>query len=140
MRIDELIERADACPALPPTLKEVTAIIRASQKLVEKVDEHTLGDVALPRYLTHVLARHLGAGIDSDGRGANERAGKIWSKSEVRVRSKILEIARNNGFTDFRQGSPSSLHESEVMRLARMTPEEAVRVLAPQMPRGSSSS
>jgi hypothetical protein len=140
MRIDELIERADARPALPPTLKEVTAIIRASQKLVEKVDEHTLGDVTLPRYLTQVLARHLGAGMDPDGRGANEMAGKIWGKSEVRVRSKILEIARNNGFSDFRQGSPNSLNESEVMRLARMTPEEAVRVLAPQMPRGSSSS
>jgi hypothetical protein len=142
MRIDELIERADARPAIPPTLKEVTAIIRACQKLVEKVDEHTLGGVVLPRYLTQVLARHVGGGggTDPDGRGANERAGKIWGKSEVRVRSKILEIARNNGFSDFRQGSPNSVNESEVMLLARMTPAEAVHVLAPYMPRGSSSS
>lgn len=127
MRIDELIERADARPAIPPTLKEVTAIIRASQKLVEKVDEHILGSVVLPRYLAGVLAHHLRGGMD--GKGANERAGKIWSKSEVRVRSKILEIARNNGFSDFRQGSPNSINESDVMRLVRMTPAEAVRVL-----------
>jgi hypothetical protein len=93
------------------------------------------------RYLTQVLARHVGGGgTDPDGRGANERAGKIWGKSEVRVRSKILEIARNNGFSDFRQGSPNSVNESEVMLLARMTPAEAVHVLAPYMPRGSSSS
>jgi hypothetical protein len=86
------------------------------------------------------LARHLGGGTDSDGRGASERAGKIWGKSEIRVRSKILEIARNNGFSDFRQGAPPNcVNESEVMLLARMTPAEAVRVLAPQIPGESSS-
>jgi hypothetical protein len=136
MHIDELIERADARPAVPPTLKEVTAIIRAIQKLVEKVDEYVLGGVVLPRYLTQVLARHLVDDADSDVRGANKRAGQIWGKSEVRVRSKIVEIAHNNGFSDFRQGSPNSVRESEVMLLARMTPAEAVRVLAPQMPGG----
>lgn len=132
MRIDELIERADARPAIPPTLKEVTAVIRACQKLVEKVDEYVLGGVVLSRYLTQVLARHLSGDMDPGGEGANERAGKIWGKSEVRVRSKILEIARNNGFSDFRRGSTNSVKESEVMLLARMTPAEAVRVLVPK--------
>ena len=137
MRIGELMERADAHPAIPPTLKEVTAIIRAIQKLVGKMDEQMLGGVVLPRYLTQVLSRHLAGGTDPDGRSANERAGKIWGKSESRVRSKILEIARNNGFSDFRQGSPNSLSESELMLLARMTPAEAVRVLAPLDPGGT---
>lgn len=132
MRIDELIERADARPAIAPTLKEVTAVIRACQKLVEKVDEYVLGGVVLSGYLTQVLVHHLSGDMDLEGKGANERAGKIWGKSEVRVRSKILEIARNNGFSDFRQGSANSVKESEIMLLARMTPAEAVRVLVPR--------
>jgi hypothetical protein len=139
MSIDQLIGRVDARPAAPPTLKEVTAIIRAVQKLVEKVDEYILGDMDLTAYLAQVLASHLLDAADSDSAGASERAGRIWGKSEARVKSKILEIARNNGFSDFREGSLNSVRESELMSLACMTPAEAVRALTLQGPESGES-
>ena len=94
LRIEDLIVRAERTPALAPTLKETTAIIRSTHKLVEKADAALLRDLDLGPYLKEILRRYL-LNDDTDPKGPNIRAGKVWSRSPERRRSAIVQIAYN---------------------------------------------
>ena len=129
LRIEDLITRAERRPAAAPTLKEITAIVRATQKLVERVDGVLLQDLDLDPYLREILRQHLVDEQDTNSKGAMIRASKIWSKSLDRRRSAIVQIACNNGFTAYRSGAPNKLLATTIDGLADMSPAEAVAEL-----------
>jgi len=114
---------------LPQTLKEITAIVRAAHKLVERIDGALLQALDLTTYLTTVLQQHLTNDEDTNPKSAMIRAGKVWSKAPDRRRSAIVQIACNNGFTDYCDGAPNKLPESAIETLADMSPAEAVAKL-----------
>lgn len=129
MLIDELIKRADARPAAPPTLKEVTSIVQATHKLVERIDMKLLYDLNISRYLVEVISKDLAARLQEDPRSALARAGKIWSKSEPRRRSSLIQIALNNGFSNYLPGAFNQIDSTAIDELVHLTPSEAVEKL-----------
>jgi hypothetical protein len=134
LAIDRLIKHAELRPVTPPTLKEVTGIIRATHKLIERIDWNLLGKLQASNYLEQVLSLHLTSDTDPSQLSVTGRAGKIWGKSLPRRRSAIVEIARNNGFSEYSAGAPNHVTEEEIETLAEMTPTEAVAKLAPRSP------
>jgi hypothetical protein len=129
MLIDELIKRAGLRPAAPPTLKEVTAIIRAAHKLTERIDMELLSELNASEYLVEVLSRHLTEGTSDDAKTVMARAGKIWGKSESRRRSAIMQIAFNNGFSEYLPGALNQVDKTVIDELVNLTPSEAVEKL-----------
>jgi hypothetical protein len=129
LRIEDLITRAERRPAAAPTLKEITAIVRAAHKLVQGIDEAILQDIDLDPYLREILRQHLVDEGDRSPKSAMTRAGKIWGKSLDRRSSAIVQIAYNSGFTDYRDGAPNKLLAVVIDRLADMSPAEAVAEL-----------
>jgi hypothetical protein len=128
--INELISHADL--VAPPTLKEITAIIRAAHKLVEWIDCSLLGELDAPRYLNEVLSQHLAADSESDQKIVMARAGKIWGKSVPRRRSAIVQIAYNNGFSEYSAGASGCITETALDELVQLTPFQAIGKLAPR--------
>lgn len=129
--IDELIGHAELRPTVPPTLKEITAIIRAAHKLVERIDGSLLRRLDAPSYLNEVLSQHLTADVESEVRIVMTRAGRIWGKSLPRRRSAIIQIAYNNGFSEYSTEGFGHINETVLEELVQLTPSEAVEKLAP---------
>ena len=129
LRIEDLITRAERAPAAAPTLKEITAIVRATQELVKEIDGVLLRDLDLEPYLREILRQHLIGDEDTNPKSPMIRAGRIWSKSLDRRRSAIVQIACNNGFTGYRDGAPNELQATAIDELANMSPAEAVAEL-----------
>jgi hypothetical protein len=130
--INELISHVEQKPAVPPTLKEITAVIRASHKLIERVDSSLLCELDAPGYLDEVLYQHLTADVESNRKIVMARAGKIWGKSPSRRRSAIMQIAYNNGFSEYLTGASGCITEVVLDGLVQLSPLEAVRKLAPR--------
>ena len=129
LRIEDLIMRAERTPAAAPTLKEITAIVRATQKLVEGIDGVLLQDLDLEPYFREILRQHLVDEEDANPKSPMIRASKIWSKSLDRRRSAIVQIACNNGFTRYRGAAPNKLLATAIDELVDMSPAEAVAEL-----------
>jgi hypothetical protein len=129
LRIDDLITRAEHRPAAAPTLKEITAIVRAAHKLVEGIDGVLLQGLDLDPYLREILRQHLMDEEDTNPKNPMIRASKIWSKSLDRRKSAIIQIAYNNGFTRYHDGAPNKLLATTIDALADMSPAEAVAEL-----------
>lgn len=127
--IEDLITRAERRPAAAPTLKEITAIVRATHKLVQGIDEVLLRDLDLDLYLRKILRQHLVDEEDMNPKSPMIRAGKIWGKSLDRRSSAIVQLAYNSGFADYRDGAPNKLLAAAIDRLADMSPTEAVAEL-----------
>jgi hypothetical protein len=130
LRIEDLITRVERRPAAAPTLKEVTAIVRAIHKLVERVDGALLRDLDLDLYLREVLRQYLVAEEGTHAKNATSRASKVWSKSLDRRMSAIVQIAYNSGLSINCDGAPNKLKVETIARLANMSPAEAVAKLS----------
>jgi hypothetical protein len=131
LKIGDLIRRVERTQAAAPTLKEVTAIVRAVHKLVERADGFLLQDLDLVPYLREVLRQYLVEDQDTNPKGVMIRASKVWGKSPDRRRSAITQIAFNRGFTAYCDGAPNKLVASAIDALAEMSPADAAADLAP---------
>ena len=127
--IEDLIRHAGQAPSTSPTLKEVTALVRAVHKLVEKVDENLLQVLHLEPYLREILSSYLTENRDTDPRSVMVRASNVWSRSPDRCRSTIKQIALNNGLTPYRNGAPNELPMVAVENLIHLSPSDAVKTL-----------
>ena len=127
--VDDLIKHIEHRPSASPTLKEVTAVIRAVHKLVERVDENLLQGLDLEPYLREILGQYLTENRDTNPASVMVRASNVWGKSPDRCRSTIRQIALNNGFTPHRNGALNELTTTTVERLVSLSPSEAVKAL-----------
>jgi hypothetical protein len=131
LKIEDLMRRVERTPAAAPTLKEITAIVRAARKLVERADGFLLQDLDLVPYLREVLRQYLVEDKDTNPKSVMIRASKVWGKSPDRRRSAITQIAFNRGFTAYRDRAPNKLAASAIDALADMSPADAAADLAP---------
>jgi hypothetical protein len=129
LRVEDLINHAGHRPAVAPTLKEITAIVRAAHKLVEKADGFLLRDMDLEPYLKEILRQYLTEDEGKNPKSPIIRAGKVWNRSPDRRESAIVQIAFNNGFTAYRDGAPNKLAATAIDRLVDMSPSDAVAEL-----------
>jgi hypothetical protein len=127
--IEDLIKHVEQGLSVSPTLKEVTAIVRAVHKLVERVDENLLQDLELEPYLREILRKYLTENRVAGPAGVMVRASNVWGKSPDRCRSTIRQIALNNGLTPHRDGALNKLTMATVENLVGLSPSEAVKAL-----------
>lgn len=127
--IEDLIKHVEQGPSASPTLKEVTAIVRAVHKLVERVDENLLQGLDLEPYLREILSKYLTENSDADPASVMVRASNVWGKSPDRCRSTIRQIALNNGLTPHCNGALNELTMAAVENLVNLSPSEAVKTL-----------
>jgi hypothetical protein len=132
--IDDLIKHVECRPSAAPTFKEVTAIVRAVHKLVEKTDEYLLHDLDLQSYLHEILQQYLTEGGDAKPASVMARASNVWGRSPDRRRSTIRQIALNNGFTAPCEGAPNELTIAAIEAFVNFSPSEAVRTLVNPAP------
>jgi hypothetical protein len=126
LMIDDLIKHVEKTPSPAPTLKEATAIVRASQKFVERSDSFLLQRFDVDSYLREVLRQYLLSGGTSNPGDARIRAGKVWSREFDRRRSMIINIALNSGFSGYHAGAPNQVDSAVIDKLAALTPSEAI--------------
>jgi hypothetical protein len=126
LQIDELILHAERNPTASPTLKEITAVVRAAHKLIERIDGALLQNLDLEEYFKETLRRYLMGDAEGNPGSASARASKVWSKSPDRRRSALIQIAHNSGFAAYRDGAPNKLSAAVLDDLADMSPKEAV--------------
>jgi hypothetical protein len=131
LKIEDLIRRVERRPAAAPTLKEITAIVRATHKLVERADDFLLQDLDLVPYLREILRQYLIGDKDTNPNSVMIRASKVWGKSPDRRKSAITQIAFNRGFRAYCDGAPNKLAASAIDALADMSPADAAVDLAP---------
>jgi hypothetical protein len=129
LRVEDLIKHVEHRPAAAPTLKEITAIVRAAHKLVERIDGLLLRGLDLELYLRVILRQYLAGDEDNNDRSPMIRASKVWGKSSDRRKSAIAQIACNSGFATWRDGAPNKLPATAIDNLADMSPAEAVAEL-----------
>jgi hypothetical protein len=129
LRIEDLIKRAQSKPAVAPTVKEVTAIVRSAHKYIERADAFLLRELDLERYLRDILHQYLVEDIQANPRSVMSRASNIWGKSPDRRRSTIIQIAMNNGFTNYRAGVPNELVVTTIDEFINLTPKQAIATL-----------
>ena len=127
--VEDLISHVEHTTPTSPTLKEVTALVRAVHKLVERVDENLLGSLDLELYLREILGVYLTENRDTDARSVMVKASNVWGKSPDRCRSTIKQIALNNGFAPYRGGALNELTMAAVENLINLSPSEAVKML-----------
>ena len=127
--IEDLLQRAGRWPSIAPTFKEVTAVVRATHKLIEKVDAYLLNDIELEPFLRETLREYLTEYRDTKPASVMVRAHNVWGKSPDRCRSTIRQIALNNGLTTYRDGAPNELTMATIEKLANLSPSEAVTEL-----------
>lgn len=127
--IGDLIKHAQKTPSPAPTLKEATAIVRASHKFVERSDGFLLRRFDVASYLREVLRQYLLSGGTSNPGDARIRAGKVWSREFDRRRSMIINIALNSGFSSYRAGAPNQVDSAVIDKLAALTPSGAIAEL-----------
>lgn len=127
--IDDLIKHVEHRPSASPTVKEVTAIIRAVHKLVERADESLLQNLDLEPYLREILSQYLTENRDANPASVMVRAGNVWGKSPDRCRSTIRQIALNNGLSPHRNGALNELTATAMENLVSLSPAEAVKAL-----------
>ena len=130
--IDDLIKHFEHGPPAPPTFKEVTAIVRAVHKLVERTDGYLLQSLDMDAYLRGILRLYLTE--DSDARPAKimARAGNVWGKSPARRLSNIRQIALNGGLSPYDEGAPNELTITAMEKFVNLSPSEAVGTLVTQ--------
>jgi hypothetical protein len=127
--IEDLIKHVEQTPSASPTIKEVTAIVRAVHKLVERVDENLLRGLGLELYLREVLGEYLTENRDADPGSVMVRASNVWGKSPISCLSTIRNIALNNGLTVHRSGALNELTMEAAEGLVGLSPSEAVKAL-----------
>jgi len=127
--IEDLIKRAQRQPATAPTVKEITAMVRAAHKFIERVDGYLLTDLDLERYLRETLYQYLTENKELDPGSVMSRSSNVWGRSLERRKSTIVQIALNRGFSGYRDGAPNKLSETAIERLANLTPAQAVAEL-----------
>jgi hypothetical protein len=127
--IDDLIKHVQHVPSAAPTLKEATAIVRASHTFVERSDGFLLQRFDVDSYFREVLRRYLVSGGTSNPKAAKVRAGNVWSREYDRRRSTIINIALNSGFSSYRAGAPNQVDSAAIDKLAKLTPSDAIAEL-----------
>lgn len=132
--IEDLIERAQRRPAAAPSVKEITAMVRATHKLIERIDGYLVADLDLEGYLKGILWQYLTENKELDPGSVMSRSSNVWSRSPERRRSMIAQIALNRGFSGYHNGAANKLSETSVERLADLTPAQAVADLNPAAP------
>jgi len=129
LKIDELIDHLGRTPSAAPTLKEMTAIVRAAHKFVEGSDGYLLRRLNLESYFRKILIGYLTCEESSDSRSVMSRAGNIWGRSPERRRSTMINIAINNGFARYHPGAPNELSVEAIEKLMDLTPRAALAEL-----------
>jgi hypothetical protein len=127
--IEDLIKHVEQGSSASPTLKEVTAIVRAVHKLVERIDENLLQGLDLEPYVREILRKYLTENSVADPASVMVRASNVWGRSPDRRWATIWQIALNNGLTPHRNGAPNELTMAAVENLVSFSPSEAVKAL-----------
>jgi len=131
--INDLIKHFEHGPATPPTFKEVTAIVRAVHKLVERTDGYFLQSLDMDTYLRGILRLYLTEDSDAKPAKIMARAGNVWGKSPARRLSNIRQIALNGGLSPYYEGAPNELTITTMEKFVDLSPSEAVGALVTQM-------
>jgi len=126
--IDTLLSRAQRTPALAPTFKEITAIVRAAHKFVEHADLLLLKEVDLNAFLESILRDYLKASAEPASPSMN-RVSNVWGKSRDHRRSTIRQIAIQNGFSPYTDAAPNALLRATLDDLSDLSPREAIQKL-----------
>jgi hypothetical protein len=127
--IDDLIRHVEHTPSVAPTLKEATAIVRASHRFVERSDGFLLQRIDVDSYFREMLRRYLVSDGTSNPKTVRKRAGNVWSRKFDRRRSTIINIALNSGFSSYRVGAPNQVDSEVIDKLAKLTPSDAIAEL-----------
>lgn len=127
--VEDLIRHVGQAPSTSPALKEVTALVRAVHKLVERVDENLLQSLDLEPYLREILSGYLTENRDTDSRSVMVRASNVWGRSPDRCRSTIKQIALNNGLTPYRNDAPNELTMAAMENVIHFSPSDAIKAL-----------
>lgn len=107
----------------PPTLKEITALVRAAHSYVGAVDAHVTSTVDVSPVIERILTEYLGA----DRAGAQSRSANVWGKGTARASNTIAQILRNYGhFTDAVPEVRPSINHEYWENLCSLRPREAM--------------
>jgi hypothetical protein len=104
-----------------PTFKETTALVRASQRFVQAVDEAVLRVISPTDYLLDALRDYIRHDVGA-------RTSNVWGKGPVRARASIIQIGQSYGMSKLDRGGMAV--DSRLERLLMAGPKEAREVLA----------
>ncbi|WP_157139822.1 hypothetical protein [Roseibium aggregatum] len=110
----------------PPTLKEITSIIRAVHKYIEVLDELQLNQLNPEPYLREVIKNH----VNITSKNKMKIIQSIWGRNEEERSRRLKSMLTNYGFSsDRKYGYSSEFSENLILKYSSFTPKALISEL-----------